>query len=383
LRQSQKMEAIGRLTGGIAHDFNNLLTIIRGSLELVQRRTRDMEPREARLIGTAVEGADRASKLTHRLLAFSRQQPLEPRTLDVNRLVGGMSELLRRTLGERIEIETVLTGGLWPILADPNQLENALINLAVNARDAMEDGGRMTIETANAHLDEAYAAAETEVKPGQYVMIAVSDTGTGMTPEVIAKAFEPFFTTKEAGAGTGLGLSQVFGFVKQSGGHIKIYSERDRGTVLKMYFPRNVAALPEDVGPIEGPEIDPRGGGDLIVVVEDEPAVRQYTVDALRDLGYEALEAPDAQTALRLLDHNPGIRLLLTDVVMPGMDGRRLSEAALAKHPNLKVLFMTGYTRNAIIHNGTLDAGVNLLTKPFSLARLAAKVREVLDGPAS
>ena len=383
LRQAQKMEAVGQLTGGIAHDFNNLLTVVIGSLDLLRRRVRD--ERALLLAGNAMEGAQRAATLTSQLLAFSRQQSLSPKALDVNRLVAGMSDLLRRTLGEQVRLETVLAGGLWQVRADQNQLENALLNLAVNARDAMTEqggGGRLTIETANAYLDESYAQAEREVAPGRYVMLAVTDTGGGMAPEVAARAFEPFYTTKPFGRGTGLGLSQVHGFVKQSGGHVKIHSEPGHGTTVKIYPPRSTAR-PEGERATQPPIRAGAGGkpGELLLVVEDEEGVRRFSAEALRDLGYDVLEAQDGAHGLRLLDAHPGVKLLFTDVVMPDMNGRRLAEEARARRPGLRVLFTTGYTRNAIVHNGRLDPGVDLLPKPFTLQALAAKVRDVLDRP--
>lgn len=380
VRQFQKMQAIGQLTGGIAHDFNNMLAIVIGSLDLAKRRlSKDVAKAEA-CIDSALEGAGRAAQLTARLLAFSRLQPLEPRVLDVNKLVGGMSELLRRTIGENLRVETVLAGGLWRTFADPAQLENAIVNLCVNARDAMPEGGRLTIETSNAHLDDAYAAAHHEVHPGQYVMISVSDTGAGMPPEVVERAFEPFYTTKGVGRGTGLGLSQVHGFVKQSHGHVKIYSEPGVGTTLKIYLPRNTGELdaadgqPRPVG--ELPHGKPE---EIILVVEDDERVRHLSVDALRELGYTVVQAADAAQALTVLALQPRVDLLFTDVVMPDLDGRRLADKARAERPGLKVLYTTGYTRNAIVHNGMLDADVAFIAKPFTIEQVAMKVRQVLD----
>ncbi|MDN3626995.1 hybrid sensor histidine kinase/response regulator [Methylobacterium isbiliense] len=380
LRQAQKMDAVGRLTGGLAHDFNNLLTIVLGSLELLQRRLTQGDARQHRLLDNAIGGAQRAAALTQRLLAFARRQPLDPKPLDANALVSGMAELLRQTLGEAVRLETVLAGGLWRTFADPNQLESALLNLAVNARDALpESGGRLTIETANAHLDEAYAAARAEVAAGQYVLVAVTDNGAGMTPEVAARAFEPFFTTKEPGRGTGLGLSQVYGFVRQSGGHVAVYSEPGQGTTVKLYLPRH-AGPPEGAADAPPTDLAPAAGPATVLVVEDEAAVRAFTVEALRDLGYRVLDADGAATALNLLALHPEIDLLLTDVVMPDVNGRRLADAALLRRPDLPVLFMTGYTRNAIVHNGMLDPGTHLLTKPFTVAQLAAALRARLGG---
>ncbi|MDX3910946.1 MAG: response regulator [Sphingobium sp.] len=380
LRQMQKMESIGQLTGGIAHDFNNMLAIIMGSLDIARRRLKgDEHPKVAECLDHASEGARRAADLTARLLAFSRQQALEPQALNLNKLVGNMSEMLRRTLGEHIRIETVLAGGLWHAFADAGQLENAIVNLAVNARDAMEGGGRLTIETANADLDDRYALLHDEVAPGQYVLVSISDTGTGMPVEVIERAFEPFFTTKGVGKGTGLGLSQVFGYIKQSGGHVKIYSEIGQGTTIKLYLPRHLGA-----------SVPPEGAGDRailpfaaegqnnILVVEDDDEVRRMTVAALEELGYKILEASSARQALDIVKEGHAIDLLFTDIVMPEMNGRELADQARALKPDLRVLFTTGYTRNAVVHNGMLDAGVVLLSKPFTLEQLALKVRSLL-----
>ena len=384
LRQSQKMEEIGRLTGGIAHDFNNLLTAIIGNLDLALRRMEGQD-RVRTWLGNCRQAADRAATLVQRMLAFSRQHPLEVKSVDLNRLVQGMSELLRRAIGETIVIETVLAGGLWKTAVDPNQLENAILNLAVNSRDAMPDGGRLTIETANCHLDDRYAEAAGEgVKAGQYVMVAVSDSGTGMSREVMSRAFDPFFTTKPTGAGTGLGLSMVYGFAKQSGGHIGIYSEVGEGTTIKLYFPRlaEQGSVPSwDARP--EPAIAPLPGGDeTILVVEDDEQVNRFAVEALEERGYRVLTAPDGATALRLLDHvsDQKISLLLTDVVLPGgMNGRQLADEVLRRRPAVKVLFVTGYTRNAIIHHGRLDPDIELLTKPFTAEALARKLRQILD----
>ena len=378
LRQSHKMEAVGQLTGGVAHDFNNLLTVVLGNLEVARRHLGGDGARAAQGIDGAMAGAKRAATLTQRLLAFSRRQPLEPRPVDINRLVAGTSDLLGRTLGESIAIETVLAAGLWPVEVDPNQLENALLNLAVNARDAMPEGGKLTIETANAFLDEAYAASHAEVEPGQYVAISVTDTGAGMPTQVVERAFEPFFTTKETGHGTGLGLSMVYGFVKQSGGHVKIYSEVGQGTTVRVYLPRlSGAAVPEEPAVEEAP---PTPGGATVLVVEDDPDVRAHSARSLRDLGYAVLEAADGPTALRRLGEAP-VDLLFTDVGLPGMNGRELVDEALRRRPDLKVLFTTGYARNAIVHHGRLDPGLHLLVKPYTQADLAAKVRRVLAEP--
>jgi PAS domain S-box-containing protein len=382
-RQAQKMEAIGQLTGGVAHDFNNLLTIIIGNLETLQRNLNrpDLDAeRLGRSAGNAMRGARRAESLTQRLLAFSRQQPLNPKPTDLGRLVTGMSDLLRRTLGEQIVVETVSGGGLWRAHVDANQLELAVINLAVNARDAMPQGGRLTLETANSYLDEKYAATQAEVVPGQYVMLAVTDSGSGMTPEVKAKAFDPFFTTKDVGHGTGLGLSQVYGFVKQSRGHIKIYSEVGEGTTIKLYFPR-VHAITETLDEQTAAGSIPRGSrNETVLVVEDDSDVRTYSCDTLREIGYSVLEAENGRIGLRLLDSNPEILVLFTDVGLPGgMNGRQLADEARRRRPDLKVLFTTGYARNAIVHDGRLDPGVELLTKPFTQAALAAKLRDIID----
>ncbi len=379
LRQSQKMEAIGRLTGGVAHDFNNMLAIVIGSLDLALTRTGD-EARTRKLMESALEGARRGAALTQRLLAFSRQAPLDPKPVDINKSVFDMSQLLFRTLGEEIKIETVLAAGLWRANLDAPQLESAILNLAVNARDAMPGGGKLTLETANTYLDQAYAKTHDAIAAGQYVMIAVSDTGAGMTPEVTANAFEPFFTTKPSGSGTGLGLSQVHGFAKQSGGHVKLYSEPGQGTTVKLYFPRlNAEAATVEVA---APPPLPRDyAARTILVVEDEAGVRAFAVEALRELGYQALEAESARAALALLAEHPEIDLLLTDVVMPEKNGRQLTEQVLRERPDLPVIYMTGYTRNAIVHNGTLDPGTNLLTKPFTLLQLEAELRRVLPPP--
>ena len=382
LRQSQKMEAVGQLTGGIAHDFNNMLAVVIGSLDLLRRRLGSSDDRVKRYVDAAMDGARRAAVLTQRLLAFSRQQPLKPEIIDVNKLVSGMSDLIRGSLGRDIQLECVLGAGAWHVHADPHQLENVILNLAVNARDAMHDGGRLTIETQNAHFDDRYAAANPGVPTGQYVLIAVTDTGTGMPADVIAKAFDPFFTTKEVGKGTGLGLSQTYGFVKQSGGHVKIYSELGHGTTVRVYLPRfmGVEQMLTDKKPASNLPLGEKQ--ELVLVVEDEEAVRQFSVDALNELGYRVLEANGAAAALRLLDGHPEIDLMFTDVVMPDVNGRKLADHAHQRRPGLKILFTTGYTRNAVVHNGVLDAGVAMISKPFTIGELAAKVREVLDAPA-
>jgi two-component system NtrC family sensor kinase len=386
LRQAQKMEAVGRLTGGIAHDFNNLLTAIIGNLDLALRRLEGGD-RIRTWLSNCRQAADRAATLVQRLLAFSRQHPLEVKAVDINRLVQGMSELLRRALGETVTIETVLAGGLWKAAIDPNQLENAILNLAVNARDAMPEGGRLTIETANCHLDEHYVEQTgAEVAAGQFVMVAVSDSGAGMSPEVMNRAFEPFFTTKPTGVGTGLGLSQVYGFAKQSGGHIRIYSEVGEGTTVKLYFPRltGQADIPA-WSAREGSVAAPAGhhGTETVLVVEDDPQVNTLAVETLEEHGYKVISAPDGASALLLLADAPPIDLLLTDVVLPGgMNGRQLSEEVMRQRPGIKVLYVTGYTRNAIIHHGRLDPDIELLTKPFTADALVRKIRQILDGVA-
>ena len=378
LVQSQKMESLGQLTGGMAHDFNNALAIIVSALQLAERAIdRGDTDRVRKFVADAIESAQNAGELVRRLLAFSRQQPLSPKPLDVNGLVRNMSEILRRTLGEHVKVETVLAGGLWNIKADQNQLENALINLATNSRDAMPQGGSLTIETSNAHLDDHYAAEHMNVPAGQYVLLAVSDTGVGMTSEQISKAFEPFFTTKGVGRGTGLGLAQVYGFLQQSGGHARIYSEGGHGTTVKLYFPRFMGPLERE--PATSSEAMPLGTHDeTVLVVEDQPSVRRLAAQGLRELGYTVLEAEGPEAALAILQGREDVALLFTDVVMPNMDGRRLADEALKLHPMLKVLFTTGFTRNAIIHNGTIDPNTNFIAKPFKLDELARKVREAL-----
>ena len=375
LRQSQKMTAVGQLTAGIAHDFNNLLTGIGGAIEMVGRRVPQPSPEVVRFLDLAKTGVARAATLTQRMLAFARQQPLQIESIDANRLVTGMSELLRRTIGETVQIETVLSGGLWRATADSAQLEAAVLNLAINARDAMPGGGTLTIETANAHLDDAYAAANSEVTPGQFVMIAVSDTGTGMDQQTIARAFEPFFTTKERGQGTGLGLSMTYGYIKQIGGHLKIYSELGHGSTIKVYLPRTqteASAAPELAPAVSRAA----GAGPVVLVVEDDPVVREFAVAACRECGCTVHEADDGEQALRQLELHRDIQLLFTDVGLPGgMNGRQLADAALARRPDLKVLYTTGYTANAIVHHGVIDAGVNFLGKPFSVSALAVKIK--------
>lgn len=381
LRQVQKMEAIGQLSGGIAHDFNNMLAVIMGALNIMQRRIARGDFNVQPLMQAAIEGAQRGGALTHRLLAFARKQLLEPRPLDANKLVSGMSDLLRRTLGETIQTEVVLSGGLWRIHADAHQLETSILNLVVNARDAMPpQGGKLTLETANAQLDQKYADAHADARPGDYVLISVTDNGTGMPPEVVARAFDPFFTTKEPGKGTGLGLSQVYGFVTQSGGHIKIVSDLGQGTTFKIYLPRYTGAAEiESAKPADDAAARPVQG-ESILVVEDDEAVRRLAVEGLSELGYAVIHADTAEHALKALDEHPSVVLLFTDVVMPNVNGRELAAQALARRPDLKVLFTTGYTREAVVRDGTLEPGVRLIGKPYTLHQLSRAVRETLDG---
>jgi PAS domain S-box-containing protein len=377
LRQSQKMEAVGQLTGGVAHDFNNLLTVILGNAELLSEQLTDQQQLRmlAEMTATA---AERGAELTNRLLAFARRQPLEPKQVNLNKLIQGMDNLLRRTLQENIDIETVYAGGLWLSEVDPGQLEGALLNLAINARDAMPDGGKLTIETANTLLDETYASQHDEVKPGQYVLISVSDTGIGMPPNIVSRAFEPFFTTKQMGKGSGLGLSMVYGFAKQSGGHIKIYSEINEGTTVKLYLPRAVNSAD---AVYEGHvALVTEGGTEKILIVEDDPLVRQHVSAQLKTLGYQVISCSNAEDALEVIMQLRDIDLLFTDIVMPGsMNGRQLAEATRELRPSIKILFTSGYTENAIVHHGRLDRGVHLLNKPYRRQELAAKVRKVLN----
>jgi signal transduction histidine kinase len=388
LHQVQKMEAVGQLSGGIAHDFNNLLTIIMGNLDTIKRRVaagpKGLAAKLEKPVDAALYGAKSAAQLTQRLLAFSRRQALEPERVDMNRLVTDMVELLKRSLGEQISVETVLGAGLWPAFIDPNQLENALLNLALNARAAMPDGGCLTIETANTYLDDAYSRRFGDVEPGQYVVLCVTDTGTGIPANVIDHVFEPFFSTKSAGEGSGLGLSMVHGFVKQSGGHIRIYSEEMHGTTVKLYLPRMAAsdelkaapaAKTEETTP--PPRAEPQ---ETILLVEDNDGVREYAASVLHGLGYAVLEAGDTPSAIALLADKPPIDLLFTDVVLPGgLNGRTLADEVRRKYPGLPVLFTTGYTRNAIVHQGRLDPDVELLSKPYTEQDLARKIRKMLD----
>ncbi|HRN88803.1 CHASE3 domain-containing protein [Hyphomicrobium sp.] len=378
IRQMQKVEAVGQLTGGIAHDFNNMLAVIMSGIGLAQKRLQRGQDGAEEFLNGALDGANRAATLVKRLLAFSRQQPLAPKAIDANKFVAGISELISRALGETIQMETILGGGLWLTHVDPVQLENSILNLCVNARDAMPDGGCLTVETANCHLDDRYARLHPGIPAGQYVLIAVTDTGTGMSTDILEKAFDPFFTTKDATKGTGLGLSQVYGFVKQSGGHVKIYSEIGQGSTVKIYLPRHYAveterheAVVQDVIPAKGEE--------TVLLVEDDVRVLELTTASLRELGYTVLVAGSAREALVQLERDIEIDLLLTDIVMPEMNGRKLADAAIKVRPDLKVIFMTGFTKNAVVHNGVLDPGVNFLAKPFSLEELSAKIREALE----
>lgn len=376
LRQAQKMEAIGQLTGGIAHDFNNILQVVSGNLQLLTKDVQGGEKAQQR-IQSAMEGVNRGSRLAAQLLAFGRRQPLAPKVINLARLMRGMDEMLRRALGEAVEVETIIGGGLWNTFVDPGNIENALLNLAINARDAMEGRGKLTIETGNAFLDDFYARDHADVDPGQYVMIAVTDTGAGMGSDVIEKVFDPFFTTKPQGKGTGLGLSMVYGFVKQTGGHIKVYSELGEGTTIRLYLPRSMEKEDEvvlrEVGPVTG-------GEETILVAEDDAAVRQTVVETLESLGYRVLQAPDAASAFAILESGIPIDLLFTDVVMPGpIKATELARKAATRLPNLKVLFTSGYTENSIVHGGRLDEGVELLSKPYTREALARRIRELLN----
>jgi PAS domain S-box-containing protein len=377
-RHAQKMDAVGQLTGGVAHDFNNILTVITGTIGILQEAVAD-RPELVSIARLIEDAADRGAQLTRHLLAFARKQPLQPREIDVNALVVEAAKLLRPTLGEQIEILSELATETWAALVDPNQLTTAVINLSLNARDAMPNGGKLTLETRNVYLDETYAGMHSEVAAGNYVMVAVSDTGSGITPENLEKVFEPFFTTKEIGKGTGLGLSMVFGFVKQSGGHVKIYSEVGHGTSVKMYLPRATGLGEAAIDAPAAPALE--GGDETVLVVEDDAMVRQYVLTQIRSLGYVTLEAANAAEALAIIDGNPAIDLLFTDVIMPGaMNGRQLADAATQRRPGLKTLFTSGYTENAILHHGRLDPGVHLLAKPYRRPELARMIRLALSG---
>ena len=380
LRQAQKMEAVGQLTGGLAHDFNNLLAGISGSLELLQVRMSQGRIGDLERYITAAQGASkRAAALTHRLLAFSRRQTLDPKATNVNRLVAGMEDLVRRTVGPEIITEVVGAAGLWTTLVDPNQLENALLNLCVNARDAMPGGGRLTIETGNRWLDER-GARERDLQPGQYVSLCVSDSGTGMTPDVIARAFDPFFTTKPIGMGTGLGLSMVYGFVRQSGGQARVYSEFGQGAMVCLYLPRHHGEA-ESADALAPLAVAPRAEqGETVLVVDDEPTVRMLVTEVLEDLGYIAIEAADGTAGLQVLQSDVRIDLLITDVGLPGLNGRQLADAARISRPELQVLFITGYAENAVLGNGHLDPGMHVLTKPFAMEALASRIKDLVAG---
>ena len=380
LFQAQKMEAVGQLTGGLAHDFNNLLTGVTGSLDLMRRRLDQGRISELDRYITAAQGAtSRAAALTHRLLAFSRRQTLEPKAVDANKLVAGMEELVRRTVGPGILVQTDLSDELWTCFCDPNQLENAILNLCINGRDAMGDGGRLIVETANAVID-ADAAAQRDMPPGEYVAVAVSDTGRGISPELLPRVLEPFFTTKAAGKGTGLGLSMIYGFAKQSGGQIRIYSEIGEGTTVRLYLPRHRGDAQAEQ-PKEQPAKPPAGRGETVLIVDDEPTIRMLVSDTLADLGYQAIEAADAPTGLKLLESDVAIDLLITDVGLPGgMNGKQMADVARRRRPDLKVLFITGYTENAAISNGRLERGMHVLSKPFPMEKLATRIRAIIEG---
>jgi len=379
LRQSQKMEAVGQLTGGIAHDFNNLLTGITGSLDMIGKRLAEGRISETDRFITAAQGAARrASSLTHRLLAFSRRQTLEPKPTDIRKLASGMEDLIQRTMGPQITVESVHGGGLWPTLIDPGQLENALLNLCINARDAMPQGGKLTIESGNRWLDQR-SAAERDIQPGQYVSLCVSDTGGGMSPEVIARAFEPFFTTKPIGQGTGLGLSMIYGFVQQSGGQVRIYSEPGQGTMVCLYLPRYLGDVEDANEALEAPP-ERAVEGETVLVVDDEPSVRMLASEVLIELGYTPIEAEDGKSGLAVLNSNRRIDLLITDVGLPGgMNARQVADAARVARPDLKVLFITGYAENAVLSHGHLDPGMHILTKPFAMDELGRRVRAILQ----
>lgn len=382
LRQAQKMEAVGQLTGGLAHDFNNMLTGISGAIEMMQVRIHQGRIGELdRYANAALGAARRAAALTHRLLAFSRRQTLDPKPTDVNRLIDGMRDLVQRTVGPSVAIEVVGAGGLWPAMVDPNQLENALLNLCINARDAMPDGGRITIETANRWLD-ARAGRERDLEPGQYLSLCVTDTGTGMTPEVQARAFDPFYTTKPMGEGTGLGLSMIYGFARQSGGQVRIYSELGQGTTMCIYLPRYYGDAADDVDADAAvPAATAAEGRHTVMVVDDEPTIRMLVVEILEEMGHTVLEAGDGAGALRLLNTGAHVDLLVTDVGLPGqMNGRQVADAALALLPQLKVLFITGYAENAVIGNGPLGPNMALVTKPFAMDVIADRIRTILEG---
>lgn len=376
LQQAQKMEAIGNLTGGVAHDFNNLLQVVAGNLQLLSKDVSGNDMAQRR-ITNALAGVDRGANLASQLLAFGRRQALDPRVLNIGRLVNGMDEMLRRTIGEGVEVEIIVSGGLWNTLVDPMQIENAILNLAINARDAIDGFGKLTIEVGNGYIDDAYTMSHQDVDPGQYVVLAVSDTGSGMSADLIEKVFEPFFSTKPEGKGTGLGLSMVYGFVKQTGGHVKIYSEVGHGTTIKMYLPRSTSQEDLEVITLDGPV---EGGPETILVAEDDEGVRATVVEMLQELGYRVLKAPDASAALTILESGMPIDMLFTDVVMPGpLKSAELARKAKDRLPHIAVLFTSGYTENSIVHGGKLDPGVQLLSKPYTHEALARKIRYVLN----
>jgi PAS domain S-box-containing protein len=379
LFQAQKMEAVGQLTGGLAHDFNNLLTGISGSLELLKARVAqgrfgDLD----RYIAAAQGATTRAAALTHRLLAFARRQTLDPKRISANQLVAGMEDLIRRTVRPEIKVETVLAVGLWPTLCDANQLENAILNLCINARDAMPDGGRLTIETANTWLDER-GARERDMQPGQYIAICVTDTGTGMPPQVVEHAFDPFFTTKPTGEGTGLGLSMIYGFAKQSGGQVRIYSEVGTGTSVRIYLPRHYGETEPEVLLVEPAEAHRAEAGETVLIVDDEPTVRMLVTEVLAELGYAAIEAADGVSGLKVLQSDVRIDLLITDVGLPGgVNGRQMADAARQRRPDLRVLFITGYAENAAIGSGYLEPGMHVLAKPFAMETLTRRIKSII-----
>ena len=379
LRQSQKLDAIGQLTGGVAHDFNNLLTGISGSLEILQTRlARGQFTDVDRFISAAQGASKRAAALTHRLLAFSRRQTLDPKPTNANRLIAGMEDLVRRTVGPSIEVETVLAEDLWITLCDASQLENSVLNLCINARDAMPDGGKLTIETANTSLDRR-TAREQDMAAGQYVTVCVTDTGSGMAPDVIERAFDPFYTTKPMGQGTGLGLSMTYGFAKQSGGQVRIYSEVDKGTTMRIFLPRHAGEEDAESLPAQLAEVPRAQAGETILIVDDDEAVRMLVTEVLQELGYGAIEAADGTSGLNVLQSNARIDLLITDVGLPGgMNGRQIADVARVHRPGLKVLFITGYAENAVVRNGFLEAGMQIMVKPFTMEALAARIQDVI-----
>jgi PAS domain S-box-containing protein len=379
LRQSQKLDAIGQLTGGVAHDFNNLLTGISGSLEILQTRlARGQFTDVDRFISAAQGASKRAAALTHRLLAFSRRQTLDPKPTNANRLIAGMEDLVRRTVGPSIEVETVLAEDLWITLCDASQLENSVLNLCINARDAMPDGGKLTIETANTSLDRR-TAREQDMAAGQYVTVCVTDTGSGMAPDVIERAFDPFYTTKPMGQGTGLGLSMTYGFAKQSGGQVRIYSEVDKGTTMRIFLPRHAGEEDAESRPGQLAEVPRAQAGETILIVDDDEAVRMLVTEVLQELGYGAIEAADGTSGLNVLQSNARIDLLITDVGLPGgMNGRQIADVARVHRPGLKVLFITGYAENAVVRNGFLEAGMQIMVKPFTMEALAARIQDVI-----